>query len=190
MGTALFRAVCRTGIFMICAQAVVHFRPHESYEKYLKLLVSVMVLIQLFLPVAGLLAGTGRQSAATQLEDFRKSLEQGMEEAGREAERADALLEKMTLEEVRRRMEEQAASASEGAPAGQISEGAQMPEGAQTSEGAQMPEGTQTSEEAQTSEGTRIPEESQVLGTQASVEIPDIKVEVEPYRGYENGEAR
>ena len=96
----------------------------------------------------------------------------------------------MTLEEVRRRMEEQAASASEGAPAGQTSEGAQMPEGAQTSEGAQMPEGTQTSEEAQTSEGTRIPEESQVPGTQASVEIPDIQVEVEPYRGYENGEAR
>lgn len=108
MGSALFRAVCRTGIFMICAQAMVHFRPHESYEKYLKLLVSVMVLIQLFLPIASLFAGTTGQSAATQLETFRKSLEQGMEEARQEAEQTDALLEKMTLEEVRRRMEEQA----------------------------------------------------------------------------------
>ena len=110
MGNALFRAVCRTGIFMICAQAVVHFRPHESYEKYLKLLVSVMVLIQLFLPIGSLFSGTKGLSAATQLENFRKSLEQGMEEARQSAEQTDALLEKMTLEEVRRRMEEQADS--------------------------------------------------------------------------------
>ena len=108
MGNALFRAVCRTGIFMICAQAVVHFRPHESYEKYLKLLVSVMVLIQLFLPIGNLVAGTKGLSAAAQLDNFRKSLEQGMEEARQSAEQTDALLEKMTLEEVRRRMEEQA----------------------------------------------------------------------------------
>ena len=108
MGNALFRAVCRTGIFMICAQAMVHFRPHESYEKYLKLLVSVMVLIQLFLPIGSLFTGIKGQSAAAQFDNFRKSLEQGMETVRQEAEQTDALLEKMTLEEVRRRMEEQA----------------------------------------------------------------------------------
>ena len=39
MRNPLFQAICRVGMFMICAQAIVHFRPNEAYEKYLKLLV-------------------------------------------------------------------------------------------------------------------------------------------------------
>lgn len=103
----LFQAICRTGIFMICAQALIHFRPKEAYEKYLKLLVSVMVLIQVFLPVGSLLLGKGGQKAAQTLEQFSRELEQGMEDAKESAAAADALLEKMTLEEVRRRLEAQ-----------------------------------------------------------------------------------
>lgn len=95
---------------MICAQAIVHFRPQESYEKYLKLLVSVMVLVQLFLPLGSFLAGVGGEDVRGQLESFRESLEQSMEEARQQAEETDALLEQMTLEEVRRRMEEQVAA--------------------------------------------------------------------------------
>ena len=98
---------------MICAQAIVQFRPHESYEKYLKLLVSVMILIQLFLPIRNLLAGTDGMDADALLDSFRRSLEQEMEDARRQVEEADALLEQMTLEEVRRRMEEQTAAAQE-----------------------------------------------------------------------------
>lgn len=115
----LFQTICRTGIFMICAQAVVHFRPQESYEKYLKLLVSVMVLIQLLLPLGGLLTGIGGEGAVKRLESFRESLEQSMEEAQRRAEETDRLLEQMTLEEVRRRMEAQAAAGEQDlAPSG------------------------------------------------------------------------
>ncbi|MCH5338071.1 MAG: stage III sporulation protein AF [Acetatifactor sp.] len=109
MVNSLFQAICRTGIFMICAQAIVHFRPQESYEKYLKLLVSVMVLVQLFFPLGSFLAGVGGEDVRGQLENFRESLEQSMEEARQQAEETDALLEQMTLEEVRRRMEEQIA---------------------------------------------------------------------------------
>lgn len=105
----LFQAVCRTGIFMICAQALVHFRPQESYEKYLKLLVSVLVLIQLFLPIGGLFVGADGETASDRLEEFRVSLQQSMEEARLQAAEQEALLEQMTLEEVRRRMEEQQA---------------------------------------------------------------------------------
>lgn len=113
MRSALFQAICRTGIFMICAQAIVHFRPQESYEKYLKLLVSVMVLIQLFLPLGSFFAGIRGEAAAEQLEGFRQSLEESMEEARQKAEETDALLERMTLEEVRRRMEAQSAEGTE-----------------------------------------------------------------------------
>ena len=114
MGNALFQAICRTGIFMICAQAITHFRPQESYEKYLKLLVSAMVLIQLFLPIGGVLAGVDGKTVADRMEEFRESLAESMEEARLQAIEQEALLERMTLEEVRRRMEEQAVQESQG----------------------------------------------------------------------------
>lgn len=109
MGNALFQAICRTGIFMICAQAIVHFRPHESYEKYFKLLVSIMILIQIFIPLGNFVVGFGSSEVSGQLAGLQTSLEQGMEEAREQAERTDKMLEEMTLEEVRRRMAEQGA---------------------------------------------------------------------------------
>lgn len=119
MGNTLFQAICRMGIFMICAQAVVHFRPKESYEKYLKLLVSVIVLIQVFLPIGSFLLGDGRQNAARALEQFGRELEQGLEDAAGEAAAADELLEQMTLEEVMRRLEEQEGEGAQGGSQGQ-----------------------------------------------------------------------
>lgn len=103
----LLQTICRIGTFMICAQAIIHFRPRETYEKYLKLLVSVMVLIQLFLPLGSFLLGEGMEQTLEGLELFRNQLEQEMEDVAREAEAADELLEQMTLEEVRKRLEEQ-----------------------------------------------------------------------------------
>lgn len=102
----LFDAICRVGIFMICAQAILHFCPKSAYEKYLKLLVGVSVLLQLFLPVCRLLPGSGLKETAKGLEEFRTQLMSGMEQTQEELQQADALLEKMTLEEVRKRMEE------------------------------------------------------------------------------------
>lgn len=106
MQNSFFQAICRVGIFMICAQAVIHFRPQESYEKYLKLMVSVMVLIQLLLPIGGFLLGGGGQEAARLLGEFKQELEESMKKAEDNAAEADALLERMTLEELRRQLEQ------------------------------------------------------------------------------------
>ncbi len=151
------------GIFMICAQAVVHFRPKESYEKYLKLLVSVIVLIQVFLPIGSFLLGDGRQNAARALEQFGRELEQGLEDAAGEAAAADELLEQMTLEEVMRRLEEQEGEGAQGGSQGQedIREDGQgrsfpvedsLPEGVQG--GSQGQQDTQKD-----SQGSGFPEE-------------------------------
>lgn len=107
MFDTLFQAVCKVGIFMICAQAILHFRPREAYEKYIKLLISVMVLIQLLLPVGSLFLGDGMGKTAERLASFREELEQEMERAAREAADAERILESMTLEEIRDRVEEQ-----------------------------------------------------------------------------------
>ena len=101
----LFQTVCRVGIFMICAQAIVHFRPQESYEKYLKLLVSIMVLIQLFLPVGEFFWGEGKKQAAEALVSFGEELERSMQEAEESAGDMEQKLQQMTLEEIRRQAE-------------------------------------------------------------------------------------
>lgn len=94
------------GIFMICIRAIIQFRPSEAYEKYLRLLASIMIMIQLFLPVGRFILGRGGQEAAEILQQFKRELEQGMEDAAESAAAADALMEQMTLEEVQRRLEE------------------------------------------------------------------------------------
>lgn len=106
MRNALFRAICKVGIFVICAQAVVHFRPREAYEKYLKLLVGIMVMIQLFLPIAAFFLGGNMEQLAQRLEGFQEELEQNAKLEAEAAMQADEVLERMTLEEVSRRMEE------------------------------------------------------------------------------------
>lgn len=103
---SLLQTICRIGIFMICAQAVVHFRPQASYEKYLKLLVSAMVLIQLFLPVSRFLFHGDGEALEKQTRKFLEGLQEELSAAENRAYETDALLEQMTLEEIRRRVEE------------------------------------------------------------------------------------
>lgn len=108
MQNSLFRAICHMGIFMICIRAIIQFRPNEAYEKYLRLLAGIMIMIQLFLPVGRFILGRGGEEAAEILRQFKRELERGMEDAAESASAADALLEQMTLEEVQRRLEEAA----------------------------------------------------------------------------------
>ena len=102
----LFQTICRIGIFMICAQAIVHFRPEGTYEKYLKLLVGSMILIQLFLPIGRLLFRGDGQELILKSEEFVKELEAEMAAAEKNALETEVFLEQMTLEEIRRRVEE------------------------------------------------------------------------------------
>ncbi len=57
MGT-LIEVIKRIGIFMIAAQALVHFAPGQKYEKYMKLIVGIVILFQFIKPVYALFNGT------------------------------------------------------------------------------------------------------------------------------------
>ena len=48
---SLLSKMGQIAIFMICARTLLHFRAKESYEKYLKLLVSLMLLVLLVEPL-------------------------------------------------------------------------------------------------------------------------------------------
>ncbi len=81
MWEGLLNSIRQIGVFMICAQALIYFKPKGSYEKYLKLLVSAMILVQLLSPVATLLSGKEAQSLEERIGFYSNSFEQGMNEA-------------------------------------------------------------------------------------------------------------
>lgn len=102
----LEQAICRTGIFIICSQVIIHLRPKADYEKYLKLIVNAMVLLQLLLPIADIFmpakSGGIESGFVKEYHDLEQQLSQSF--AAKDTER---ILENMTLEEVQRKMEEQ-----------------------------------------------------------------------------------
>lgn len=55
----LVELIKRIGIFMIAAQAVLHFAPGQKYEKYIKLIVGALILLQFVAPLGGIFAREG-----------------------------------------------------------------------------------------------------------------------------------
>lgn len=106
MYTEFFRIICQMGIFMLCAQSIVHFRPRGSYEKYLKVLVGIMLLLQLLAPVGSLLFKRDEGEMKRNIWEFQKSLEEGLKEIEEYTAISGQRLESMTLQEVRKRLEE------------------------------------------------------------------------------------
>lgn len=104
MYSYLMNTICKTGIFIICAQVLVHLRPKGSYEKYLKMLMSAMILMQLFLPVSTFFTGEGEKSLAARVAWFEEQLTQSMEQMERNHAEGESILEQMTLEEVQNRI--------------------------------------------------------------------------------------
>lgn len=96
----LMESVCRTGIFILCAQVLIHFRPKAVYEKYLKMLVGAMILVQLFAPVGRLLSGQDTWDWAGSMAKFQQELEERMTKTGQAADELEAVVEEHKKEGV------------------------------------------------------------------------------------------
>lgn len=95
MHSYFMETISKTGIFIICAQVLIHFRPKASYEKYLKMLVSAMILIQLLIPVSELFTGVDGQTLAERVAWFESQLTNRMQDATLDyKERLEGLEEK------------------------------------------------------------------------------------------------
>ena len=104
------KPIIQMGIFMICAQVLIHFRPNGSYEKYMKILVSIMILIQVMSPVVSLITG-GKSNLMENAARFEDQMQAGMAEAREAAKQSDQLLSQMTMEQLKEQMgREQAVS--------------------------------------------------------------------------------
>lgn len=104
---AFKETICQIAIFMICAQAIVHFRPKEAYGKYLRMLLSVMILVQIFQPFSSLLFGVSGQQLSLGMAAFQEALEKSLDRASEQSALAQEKLENMSLQEVQERLAEQ-----------------------------------------------------------------------------------
>lgn len=95
----------RIGIFVVCAQAMIHFRPREVYAKYLRLLLGLMVLVQIFQPLYSLFWGREGREFQDSLAYFQESLEEGMKVAAQKGEESEDLLEETSLKMLNEQME-------------------------------------------------------------------------------------
>ena len=102
MGDRLLQIVKQTGIFIVCAQMILHFKPAECYEKYIRLLIGIMVLAQLVAAGTAVFGKGGENFFDGRVDYYKGLLAQSME--GADMAEAEALLEKMTMEEVQARI--------------------------------------------------------------------------------------
>lgn len=76
----------KMAVFILCAGAIIHFRPKAVYEKYLKLLLAAMFLVQMlqFLLVLG--GGREQDFLVEQMRESRLELEEGMSKVYEQAQ--------------------------------------------------------------------------------------------------------
>lgn len=107
MWDSLLGSIRQIGVFMICAQALIYFKPKGSYEKYLKLLVSAMILVQLLSPVQALLADNGGPSLEERIAFYSSSFEQGLGEAALEEYRMEQIRQQLLTSQINNQMDMQ-----------------------------------------------------------------------------------
>lgn len=89
------------GIFMVCAKTILHFKPQQKYDKYLKLLVGIMVMVQLISPLIAFLDGKSKLVLPDQFPSLIEVKQLDMDEA---ATKADEILNKYTDYEIKSRL--------------------------------------------------------------------------------------
>ena len=75
MKTDVFEILKRATVFMILAQAVIHFRPSPVYEKYIRFLTGIMTAVILFLPMMEVFRGGMREDYWDSLAECREQVE-------------------------------------------------------------------------------------------------------------------
>lgn len=104
MGKGFLEVIKQVGIFIIFAQMLLHFKPAESYGKYLRLLVSLMVLVQALVPVLGLIFHGMPGKFDERRHFFNDSFERQLKEINITCVMAEELLNNLTMEEIKLRI--------------------------------------------------------------------------------------
>lgn len=97
------------GIFLICAQVLIQLKPKGAYEKYIRLLVSIMLLVQLLEPIGNMLGQLREGELQSRILNMERRLEyirQQSYQAEGDAERIWGLLLEDAKQNISEEMEE------------------------------------------------------------------------------------
>ena len=100
----------QVGIFMVCSQTILHFKPQQKYDKYLKLLVGIMVIAQLMSPVLKVFSGEKSVAGVAEgvvagLPLMQKGTEDGTFDMEQMLGNADVILNKYMDNEIKSRLD-------------------------------------------------------------------------------------
>ena len=146
----LIKSLIQTAVFMICARAMVQLRPKGDYEKYLKLLVSLMILSQITFALTGLWKGGGEQEK--QLEALERQLIENLSNADSLTGEAQRKVEALTMGQIRDALAQEEKKKQEGQDTESEQGDAKIQVEAQKQEGQKMAEKKEKTEEQQLSE--------------------------------------
>lgn len=104
MGNGLLQTIKQVGIFVICAQMILHFKPAESYGKYMRLLVSIMVLVQLLVPLMSIFLKSDVGSFSDRISYYEEMLSDNMKDISATCADAEKMLNNMTMKEIKTRI--------------------------------------------------------------------------------------
>lgn len=96
----MLREIGRVAVFIICAQTLLHFRAKESYEKYIKLLISMMVLMLLLKPFFCGKFGTESDFLEQMIAKHEKELEENVFSMEMNQEKVEEIVMSMSMEAV------------------------------------------------------------------------------------------
>ncbi|MBQ9136822.1 MAG: hypothetical protein IJX66_12105 [Lachnospiraceae bacterium] len=101
MGNGLFNLIKQVSVFVVCAQMILHFKPTEQYGKYIKLLIGLMVLVQLFVPLMSLIGKEGANVFSERMEYYQRIVADSMADAGLDGVATAERVEEMRLAEIK-----------------------------------------------------------------------------------------
>ena len=96
----MLREIGRVAVFIICAQTLLHFRAKESYERYIKLLISMMVLMLLLKPFFSGKFGTESDFLEQMIAKHEKELEENVFSMEMNQEKVEEIVMSMSMEAV------------------------------------------------------------------------------------------
>lgn len=99
------REIGQVAIFLICAQTLLHFRANDSYEKYIKLLISMILLLLLAEPFLNLLTIEEGSGFMDKVQGYEQRLETIMGSGLLKEEEVEAFLTYITNEKVEQGVE-------------------------------------------------------------------------------------
>lgn len=103
--SSFLKEIGQVAIFLICAQTLLHFRANDSYEKYIKLLLSMMLMLLLAEPFLNLLSMENGMGFMNKIQGYEQKLETIMGNGLLKEEEVEDFLINITTEKVEQGVE-------------------------------------------------------------------------------------